>query len=85
MRTLAAKLSRGAIFLIDYGFPEAEYYHPQRHMGTVMCHQAHQVDGDPLANLAILRDPRRLLAVMQDGKFAKAPAIAVQRSWGQAA
>ncbi|MEY4098983.1 MAG: hypothetical protein RL300_154 [Pseudomonadota bacterium] len=51
VRTLATRLSRGAVFLIDYGFPEAEYYHPQRHMGTVMCHQAHQVDDDPLARV----------------------------------
>ena len=43
------------------------------------------VDGDPLANLAILRDPKRLLAVMKDGVFAKAPAIASQRAWGRAA
>ncbi len=48
VRTLGSKLTRGAMFLIDYGFPAAEYYHPQRHMGTVMCHQAHQVDADPL-------------------------------------
>jgi len=51
VRTLGSKLARGAIFLIDYGFPEAEYYHPQRHMGTVMCHQAHQMDTDPLARV----------------------------------
>ena len=38
----------GAAFFLDYGFPEAEYFHPQRHMGTVMCHQLHQADGDPL-------------------------------------
>ncbi|CAN5759452.1 amidohydrolase family protein [soil metagenome] len=31
------------------------------------------VDGDPLANLSILRDPKRILAVMKDGVFAKAP------------
>ena len=43
------------------------------------------VDGDPLANLAILRDPKRLLSVMKDGVFAKAPDIAAQRSWGRAA
>ncbi|MDD2918231.1 SAM-dependent methyltransferase [Rhodoferax sp.] len=49
VRTLGSKLARGAVFLIDYGFPAAEYYHPQRHMGTVMCHQAHQMDTDPLA------------------------------------
>lgn len=38
----------GAAFFLDYGFPEAEYFHPQRHMGTVMCHQLHQADADPL-------------------------------------
>jgi imidazolonepropionase-like amidohydrolase len=43
------------------------------------------VDGDPLANLSILRDPKRLLAVMKDGVFAKAPEIAAQRRWGRAA
>jgi imidazolonepropionase-like amidohydrolase len=43
------------------------------------------VDGDPLANLAILRDPKRILAVMKDGVFAKAPDIASQRAWGRAA
>jgi SAM-dependent MidA family methyltransferase len=48
VRTLGERLQRGAIFLLDYGFPEAEYYHPQRHMGTVMCHRAHLADADPL-------------------------------------
>ena len=43
------------------------------------------VDGDPLANIAILRDPKRILAVMKDGQFAKAPEIAAQRAWGRAA
>ncbi|MEJ6007392.1 SAM-dependent methyltransferase [Paucibacter sp. AS339] len=48
VRTLAARLQRGAIFLIDYGFPEAEYYHPQRSGGTLMCHHLHKADPDPL-------------------------------------
>ena len=43
------------------------------------------VDGDPLANLSILRDPKRLLAVMKDGVFAKAPEIASARRWERAA
>jgi len=47
--TLAQRLKRGAAFFIDYGFPEAEYYHPQRRGGTLMCHQGHQADTDPLA------------------------------------
>ena len=51
MRTLAAHLTRGAALLIDYGFGEDEYYHPQRHMGTVMCHRAHRADDDPLADV----------------------------------
>ncbi|MFO1264574.1 MAG: SAM-dependent methyltransferase [Rhodoferax sp.] len=51
VRTLGARLVRGAAFLIDYGFPEHEYYHVQRHMGTVMCHRAHQADADPLVEV----------------------------------
>ena len=53
IRTLADKLSAGAAFFIDYGFPEHEYYHPQRHMGTVMCHRSHQSDTDPLADVGL--------------------------------
>ncbi len=51
IRTLADRLTQGAAFFIDYGFPESEYYHPQRHMGTLMCHQAHKAGGDPLTDL----------------------------------
>jgi SAM-dependent MidA family methyltransferase len=53
VRTLGERLQRGgagAAFFIDYGFPEAEYYHPQRHMGTLVCHRAHRMDDDPLAD-----------------------------------
>lgn len=51
VRTLGDRLQAGAAFLLDYGFPESEYYHPQRHMGTVMCHQAHKADADPLVDV----------------------------------
>ncbi len=54
VRGLAERLACGAAFLIDYGFPEAEYYHPQRTRGTLVCHRAHQVesgDNDPLADV----------------------------------
>jgi SAM-dependent MidA family methyltransferase len=53
VRTLADRLSAGAIFLIDYGFPEHEYYHPQRSTGTVMCHRAHATDTDPLVQVGL--------------------------------
>jgi len=48
VRMLGDRIERGAAFLIDYGFPEREYYHPQRSMGTVMCHRGHRMDADPL-------------------------------------
>jgi SAM-dependent MidA family methyltransferase len=53
IRTLAERWTRGAGFFIDYGFPEAEYYHPQRHMGTLMCHRAHRSDDDPLSDVGL--------------------------------
>jgi len=53
VRTLAEHLARGAAFFIDYGFPEAEYYHPQRIGGTLMCHRAHRVDADPLRDVGL--------------------------------
>jgi SAM-dependent MidA family methyltransferase len=51
VRTLGDRLARGAAFFLDYGFPEAEYYHPQRHMGTLMCHRGHLADPDPLERI----------------------------------
>jgi SAM-dependent MidA family methyltransferase len=46
--TLAQRMVRGAAFFLDYGFPEHEYYLPQRHGGTLMCHHAHTTDANPL-------------------------------------
>ena len=51
--TLAERLQRGLVLLVDYGFPEAEYYHPQRSGGTLMCHRAHQADANPLADVGL--------------------------------
>jgi SAM-dependent MidA family methyltransferase len=45
--SLASTLERGALLLIDYGFPAAEYYHPQRHMGTLRAHYRHHALDDP--------------------------------------
>ncbi|MDH5577932.1 MAG: SAM-dependent methyltransferase [Betaproteobacteria bacterium] len=46
VKLLAARLERGALLIVDYGFPEREYYHPQRAMGTLMCHYRHRAHGD---------------------------------------
>ncbi|MEK6243616.1 MAG: SAM-dependent methyltransferase [Pseudomonadota bacterium] len=47
MRSLGRFLERGAILVIDYGFPAREYFHPQRSMGTLACHYRHHVHDDP--------------------------------------
>lgn len=44
----ARRIGRGALLLIDYGFPQAEYYHPDRRTGTLMCHYRHHAHTDPL-------------------------------------
>jgi len=46
-RSLSKMLQSGLILLIDYGFGQREYYHPQRSMGTVMCHYRHYAHDDP--------------------------------------
>ncbi|KGP64282.1 hypothetical protein EP47_00060 [Legionella norrlandica] len=43
-------MTKGALFIIDYGFPRHEYYHPDRNQGTLMCHYQHHSHPDPLAN-----------------------------------
>ncbi|HUP96094.1 MAG TPA: SAM-dependent methyltransferase [Burkholderiales bacterium] len=47
VKSFAAKMERGALIFIDYGFPAAEYYHPQRSRGTLMCHYRHRAHDDP--------------------------------------
>lgn len=47
VRSIGTMLERGAAIFIDYGFPRAEYYHPQRAQGTLMCHYRHRAHDDP--------------------------------------
>ena len=47
MRSLGRFLARGAILVVDYGFPQREYFHAQRSMGTLACHYRHRMHGDP--------------------------------------
>ena len=48
MRSAGEWLAQGALLAIDYGFPRREYYHPQRLMGTLMCHFRQHAHADPL-------------------------------------
>lgn len=45
--SIAEVLDDGAILLVDYGYTAQEYYHPQRNMGTLMCHYQHHRHDDP--------------------------------------
>jgi len=45
--SLSQILHQGVVLLIDYGFNETEYYHPDRQGGTLMCHYRHHAHGDP--------------------------------------
>jgi SAM-dependent MidA family methyltransferase len=47
VRSLAGVLEKGVALFIDYGFPQKEYYHPQRGEGTLMCHYRHHTHADP--------------------------------------
>lgn len=47
VRTVARALHAGLALFVDYGFPEREFYHPQRSMGTMRCHYRHRFHGDP--------------------------------------
>ncbi len=48
LASVGERLARGVVLLFDYGFPAAEYYHPQRNGGTLACHYRHRVHHDPL-------------------------------------
>jgi SAM-dependent MidA family methyltransferase len=48
VQSLAERLAQGVVLLIDYGFPRAEFYHPERSRGTLMCHYKHRAHDDPL-------------------------------------
>jgi SAM-dependent MidA family methyltransferase len=53
VHSLANTLAYGAILMLDYGFSEHEYYHPQRNQGTLMCHYQHYAHSDPLINIGL--------------------------------
>ena len=47
MASLAASLERGALLLMDYGYPRRAFYHAERGMGTLMCHYRQHAHPDP--------------------------------------
>jgi SAM-dependent MidA family methyltransferase len=51
--SLSERMDKGAMIFIDYGFGSAEYYHPQRSRGTLMCHYRHHSHDDPFYLLGL--------------------------------
>lgn len=48
INSLSKILTQGLALMIDYGFLAEEYYRPDRHMGTLMCHYQHHAHDNPL-------------------------------------
>ena len=46
--SIAQRLERGLVLLVDYGFPRRELYHPDRRDGTLRCHFRHRRHDNPL-------------------------------------
>lgn len=53
IRTLAEKLTRGAMIWLDYGFDAAQYYHPERSDGTLIGHHRHHTIHDPFYRVGL--------------------------------
>ncbi|TAK77024.1 MAG: SAM-dependent methyltransferase [Gammaproteobacteria bacterium] len=53
IQAIAAALKAGAIFFIDYGYGQREYYHPQRRQGTLTCFYQHRHHANPLISVGL--------------------------------
>lgn len=47
IKTVAAKLRRGYVLTIDYGYPASRYYSRGRSQGTLQCYYQHAHHNDP--------------------------------------
>ncbi|HEY0746812.1 MAG TPA: SAM-dependent methyltransferase [Steroidobacteraceae bacterium] len=46
-------LRAGAVLWFDYGLPRAQYYLPERHEGTLVCHYRHRAGSDPFSHVGL--------------------------------
>ena len=53
VKSFARVIERGVLLFFDYGFPAAEFYHPQRSRGTLMCHYRHRAHACPFALIGL--------------------------------
>jgi SAM-dependent MidA family methyltransferase len=48
IKSLCESINKAHMIFIDYGYKREIYYHPERSMGTLMCHLQHRAHDDPL-------------------------------------
>lgn len=53
LQALAERLRAGLVLIFDYGYPRHEFYAPQRHTGTLLCHHRHHAHPDPYRHLGL--------------------------------
>jgi len=51
IEAIAARLQRGYLLTIDYGYSAAQYYSPVRSQGTLQCHYRHTTNYDPYSHV----------------------------------
>jgi SAM-dependent MidA family methyltransferase len=54
LKGLYDSLTQAVVFLIDYGYPRHEYYHPDRCQGTIMCHEQQRTHADFLKHPGLI-------------------------------
>lgn len=47
IHALGDALAQGVLLLIDYGYPQTEYYLPDRQQGTLRCYYRHRAHDEP--------------------------------------
>ncbi|MBB5014704.1 class I SAM-dependent methyltransferase [Rehaibacterium terrae] len=47
LQAVGGMIEAGAMLFVDYGYPRAEYYLPERRDGTLVCHYRHRAHTDP--------------------------------------
>ena len=47
LTSLSAKITKGVMITIDYGFPRSHYYHKDRKEGNIQCYYKHEKDDNP--------------------------------------
>jgi SAM-dependent MidA family methyltransferase len=51
--SVAPLISSGVLFVMDYGLPRAQYYHPERRQGSLQCHFRQRSHDDPLTRIGL--------------------------------